>query len=117
MKRRLAGLNHHHTEIVALKHLVVGFLESVALTLALLGKYACIAFTAVVLVVVAQIYYLNAVEIKVEFLGKLHYTLVVAQQDRLTDALVPCLYGSLEHRRVYAFGKDNALRVLACCII
>ena len=34
----IAGLNHHHTKIVAFEHLVVGLFKGVSLALALVGK-------------------------------------------------------------------------------
>ena len=92
-------------------------MERVSLTAALLGQYAGVTLAAVVLAVVAQIDYLYAVKAKVKLLGQLGYTLVVAEQYRATYTLVLCLHGGLEHCGVYAFGEDNALRVLAGRVI
>ena len=45
----LTCLDHHHTKVIALEHLVIGLLESVTFTLALLGQDTCIALTALLL--------------------------------------------------------------------
>ena len=65
----LAGLNHHHTEVVALEHLVVGFVDGVSLALTLFGEHTGIALAAFGLIVVTQIDNLYAVEIEVELFG------------------------------------------------
>ena len=74
----IAGLHHHHAKVVALKHLVVGFLEGVAVTLALLGEDTGIALTALGLAVVAQVHDLYALQAQLELGGQLLYALVVA---------------------------------------
>ena len=50
-----ACLDHHHTEVVALEHLIVGLLEGVAVALALLGEDAGITLAALLLGGMAQI--------------------------------------------------------------
>ena len=58
----IARLHHHHAEVVAVKHLVVGLLEVVALTLSLVGKHLCVALAGLVQVVMTQVYYLYSFE-------------------------------------------------------
>ena len=48
-----AGFHHHHTEVVALEHLIIGFLECVAFAGALGGKYLGVALAATCFAVVA----------------------------------------------------------------
>ena len=57
---RFARLHHHHAEVVALKHLVVGFFVSSAFAGTLLCQDAGIAFAAGSFVGVAQVDNLNA---------------------------------------------------------
>ena len=107
----LASLDHHHAEVVALEHLVVGFLEGVALTLALLGQDVGVALTAFLLRGVAQVDNLYAVDVQIERLGELGDDLVVAQQDGVADALGVSLHSGFEHGGVDGFGKDHTLGV------
>ena len=113
----VAGLYHHHTEIVAFEHLVVGFLicESIALTL--LCQYPCISLAARRLVGVAEINYLYAVKAQLQLVGKLVYSFVVAQEYRMTDAFCLCLHDSLKHCRMYAFGEYYTLWMLPGCVV
>ena len=62
------GFYHHHTEVIAFEHLVVGFFVSNAFTGTLLGKDTCIAFATSRFVGVAQVYDFNAFKTQVEFL-------------------------------------------------
>ena len=74
----LARLNHHHTEIVALEHLIVGLLIGVAVALTLLSEDSGIALTTLLLVGVTQVDNLDAVQREVKALGEFHDYLVVA---------------------------------------
>ena len=76
----LAGLYHHHAEVVALEHLVVGLLEGVSVALALLGEDARILLAAVVLAVMAEIDNFDAFKRELEFLCLLLYHLLVAKE-------------------------------------
>ena len=76
-----------------------------------------IALTTFILVVVPQVNDFNAVETEVEFLGQFLYALIVAQQHRLTDALVLGLHGGFEHGGVYGLGKNHPLWMFACRVI
>ena len=58
----LACLHHHHAKVVALEHLVVGFLESVAFALALLSEDTGVTLPALLLRGMAQIDNLDAFE-------------------------------------------------------
>ena len=110
----LARLHHHHAEVVALEHLVVGLLKGVSLALPFAGQYAGVALAALLLRWVAQVDYLYAVEAELQLLCQLRDDLVVAQQDGVADAFGLCLYGCLQHGGVYGLGEDHALRV-GCC--
>ncbi len=113
----LPRLHHHHAEIVALEHLVVGFLEGVALALALGCQQLCEVFAASALPVVAQVDNLYAVERQVQFLRLLGYHLLVAEQYRVANAFRACRHCRLYHGGVQSFGEDDALRMLACSVV
>ena len=74
----IARLHHHHAEVVALVHLVDGFLQRVALALLLLRQDFGIALTALRLTVVAKIEHLNTVEVEFHVFGHLANLHVVA---------------------------------------
>ena len=61
-----AGFHHHHAEIVAFEHLVVGLFIGNAFAGAFFGEDACIAFAAFRFVGVAQVYDFDAFEVEVE---------------------------------------------------
>ena len=63
----LAGFHHHHTEVVALEHLVVGFFVGNAFAGTLFGKDTCITLAAFRFVRMAQVYDFDAFEAEVEF--------------------------------------------------
>ncbi len=111
----LARLDHHHAEVVALEHLVVGLLEGVALALALLGQDAGVALATLLLGGMAQVDNLDALNVQVELGSQLGNDLVVAQQHGLADAFGLGLDGGFQHGGVYGLGKDDALRVGSCC--
>ena len=111
----IACLNHHHTEIVALEHLVVGLLEGVAVALALVGENHGIALTTLLLGGMAQVDNLDTVDVEVEFLCQFGDNLIVAQEDGLADAFGLGLNSGLEHGGVNSLGKDDALWVGCCC--
>ena len=113
----IACLNHHHTEIVALEHLVVGLLEGVAVALALVGENHGIALTTLLLGGMAQVDNLDTVDVEVEFLCQFGDNLIVAQEDGLADAFGLGLNSGLEHGGVNSLGKDDALWVGCCCSI
>ena len=104
-----ARLDHHHTKIVALEHLVVSLLIGVTLALALLSQDASITLTTFLLRWVAQVYNLDAFQREVQFLGHLGDDLVITQQDGQTDALALSLYGGFQHGGVNGFSEDYAL--------
>ena len=110
-------LYHHHSEIVALEHFVVGLLNGIALPLALCGQKSGIAFTPFSLIVMSQVDDFDAVEIKIELFCKFHDALIVAEKYRGADSFGLCLNGGFEHRGVDAFGKYDFLGVCACGII
>ena len=113
----LARLHHHHSEVVALIHLVTCLLQRVALALALLSEDLGIAMTAVVLRRMAQVHHLDTVKVQVEFVGELGDNLIVTQQDRIAQTFSLRLYGGTEHRGMSTLGKHHALRMSSCrCI-
>ena len=73
----LTCFNHHHAEIVTLKHLIVGLLKCTTLTLTLFCHYLCIAFSSLALIVMSQVYYFYSVKTELQFLGKFLYSFVV----------------------------------------
>ena len=75
----LASLYHHHAKVVALVHLVLSLLGGIALALHFLGKDLRIAVAALVLGVVAQIEYFDAVEVEFQLFGNFAYLHIVAQ--------------------------------------
>ena len=75
----IARLYHHHTKVVALKHLIVSLLESIAVALTLLCQYAGITFAALLLIGMTQVHNLDAIQIQIQFLGHLLDHLVVTQ--------------------------------------
>ena len=64
---RFASLHHHHAEVVALEHLVVGFFVGNAFAGTLFGKDTCITLAAFRFVRMAQVYDFDAFEAEVEF--------------------------------------------------
>src|SRR5574344_1938692 len=62
----LASLHHHHTEVVAFKHLIVSLLEGVSVALAFLGQDTCITLAALLLVRMTQVDNLDTVEVEVQ---------------------------------------------------
>ena len=113
----IACLDHHHTEVVALKHLVVRLLEVCSLAGTLLREDAGIALAALSLAVVAQVDDLDALKAQVELLGQLLDALVVTQEDGVTDTLGLGLNGRLQHRGVDTLGKHHALGIAACRVV
>ena len=113
----VACLNHHHTEVVTLEHLVVCLLEGVTLTLELVRENLSITLTTVTLTVMTEVYDLNAIKVELEFLCLLLNHLVVTEKDRSTETLFLCLNGSLDHCWVETFCEYHALWVLASCLV
>ncbi len=75
----LTGFHHHHAEVVALEHLVVGLFVGDAFAGALFGKDTCVTFAAFRFVGMAQVYDFNAFEAEVEFFCQLLDSFVIAQ--------------------------------------
>ena len=107
----LPRLHHHHAEVVAFEHLVVGLLEGVAVACALLREDVSVAFASFLLVGVAQVDDFQSLDVEVQLLSHLRNHLVVAQQDGVADTFRLGLYGSFQHGGVYGFGKHDALRM------
>ena len=107
----VAGFDHHHAEIVAFEHFVVGFLEGEAFSCALVGEDVGVAFAPFGLAVVAEVDDFDAFEAQLEFRGEFGDAFVVTEEDGVADAFVLGFHGGLEHRGVYAFGEDDALGV------
>ena len=111
-----ACLDHHHAEVVTLEHLIVCLFEVISLAATLFCQQLCITLTTFTLVVMTQIYYLDAFKGEFQFCCLLPYHLVITEQDRITESFVICLYGSLYHCRMQSFCKDHLLWMLAGCI-
>ena len=112
-----ACFHHHHAKVVALIHLVLSFLRSVALTFHLLGKELCIAVATFVLRVVAQVQDFDAIKVQLQFLSCLTNLYVIAQQDGEANALFLSAYSSLEHVGVCAFSIYHTFGVRASSIV
>ena len=76
---RLSSFHHHHAEVVALKHLVVGFFVGYSFTGTLFGKNAGIAFAASGLIGMAQVHNFNAFQIEFQFFCQFLYGFVISQ--------------------------------------
>ena len=113
----IAGLDHHHAEVVALEHLVVSLFECISVALALLCQYTGVTLAASHLAVVAQIDYLNTCEVELQLCCTLGDHLVIAEEHRLADTLLLGLDSGFDHRRVETLGEDDTLWVLARCLI
>ena len=74
----LTGFHHHHAEVVAFEHLVVGLFVGDAFAGALFGKDTCVTFAAFRFVGMAQVYDFNAFEAEVEFFCQLLDSFVIA---------------------------------------
>ena len=74
---RIACFHHHHTEVVAFEHLVVGFFVGGTLAGTLFRKDAGITFAARCLVRMAQVYDFDTFQAEVEFLCQFLNGLVV----------------------------------------
>ncbi len=59
----------------------------------------------------AEVDYLDAVNVQLKFLGQFLDHLVVTQQDGVADAFSLRLGSSLQHRGMHGFGKYDALRM------
>ena len=112
-----ARLHHHHTEIVALVHLIDGLLQGVALALHLFREYLGVAQAAVCLVVVAQVEDFDVAEFEVHLLCHAAYLVFIAEEHGVADAFRLGFHGGLEHRGVGAFGKYHALGVHASRVV
>jgi len=109
----LASFHHHHTEIVAVVHLFVGFGQVDAIALMLIHVQLGIACAAVFLAVVARVHDGDAFQFEVEFLSTLCNHFLVAQQNREADAALVSLHGCLEHIVGIGLRKHHTLwRVL-----
>ena len=62
----ITSLNHHHTEVVALVHLIVSLLKGIALTSTLLCKMLGVCGTSTLFLVGTHIYKLNAVKVQLQ---------------------------------------------------
>ena len=110
---RFASLYHHHAEVVALEHLVVGLFECITFAGFLLGQYLGITFAAFGFAVVAQVDDFDAFQAEIEFLRQFLDTLVVTQQDRMADAFSLGFHGGFQHVGVDTLGKHHALGIAA----
>ena len=110
-------LNHRHTEVVALIHLVVSLFEAVALTSTLLSQVLGELGTATLLFVCTHIYDFDVREVELQAVSHTVQTIWVTQQDRLADTLALSLHGSLQHGRVTALCEYYALWVKASCVV
>ena len=72
-----ACLYHHHTEVVAFEHLVVGFFVGDTFACAFFGQDTCIAFAARRFVGMAQVDNLDTFQTEVELLGEFFDSFVV----------------------------------------
>lgn len=104
----IACLNHHHTEIIAVKHLLQSLAARIAVASALLSEHRRIARTAFRLAVMADIYNLDAVKAHAESAGTLFYHLLVAEQHRDAHTLPACLDSGKKHIVGVAFAKHHA---------
>ena len=109
----LTSLYHHHAEVVAFKHFIVGLLEGIAFALTFLSQDTGIALAALLFRRMAQVDNLNTVNVQVELVGQFLNHLIVTQQDGDADPFSLCLNGSFQHGGMDGFGKDHALWV--CC--
>ena len=113
----LTCLNHHHTEVVAVKHFIVSLLEVVTLTLTFVCQHLSVALTTLALVVMTQVHNLHALKVQVKLSSLLLYHLCVTEQHWSTEAFFLSLNGSLDHCWVQSLGEYYALWVLTCCLI
>ena len=93
----IACLYHHHTEVVALVHLIVSLLKGVALTSTLLGKMLCVCGTSALLLIGTHVNQFNTVEIKLQALSHTTQAVGVAQKNRVAEAFGLGLNSSLHH--------------------
>ena len=93
----IACLDHHHAEVVALEHLVIGLLECITLALTLVGKDMCITLAALALIRMTQVDNLDAFKVQAILGRYIGDNLIVTQKYRMTYALFLGLYGSLHH--------------------
>ena len=113
----ITGFNHHHTEVVAFEHLIVGFLEVCSLTGTFFAQDACIAFAAFCFVIVSQVYYFYTFKAQFKFFCKFLYSFCISQKDRVAYTFSLCFYCSFKHVRVCAFCKYYSLWAAACCFV
>ena len=113
----IALLNHRHTEVVALVHLIISLLEAVALASTLLCQVLGKLGTATLLVVGTHIHNLDVREIELQAASHTVQTVWITQQNWFADAFVLGLYGSLQHGRVATLGEYYALWMETGCIV
>lgn len=113
----VACLNHHHTEVVALVHLVVCLLEGVALTCTASSRDAWRMWHGVPAPDRHACLRCQCPQDLAQTLGKSLQTVGVAEKYWMADALKACLNGSLHHRRVTALGEHYALRMQTGCVV
>ena len=90
-------LNHHHTKIIALEHLVIGLLYGITLTLTLCCQNLGITLATIALVRVTQIHNLNTIKAETKFCSNLCDYLIITKKNWMTYTLLFRLHGSLHH--------------------
>ncbi len=106
-----ACFNHHHTEVVAVKHHLKGFGIGHSVTLTLFGEIHSVTGTAVGLTVVTQIHDLESGDVDTESGGTLFNHLLVTKQDRYADTVLISVYGSAKHVVGISLGKYDTLGI------
>ena len=101
----VAGSHHHHTERIAVYHLLASLRVSHALTCLLIRKNTGVAVAAFRLAVVAEVDDLDTFQTDILLGGDLGQTLLVTQQDRETDTFRFRLGGGFQHIHVVRLGE------------
>ena len=111
----VSRLYHHHTEVVALVHLVVGLFKGVALSCALLCEVLSVSSAAALLLVSAHVDDLHARKVEFQTIGDTSQAIGITKKNRMANTLLLGLYGSFHHCRMTTLGEDHTLRMQCCC--
>ena len=107
----IACFHHHHTEIVAVKHLIKGAFKVFALTLTFGGEHISVTLTAGSFTVVTEVNDLYTVDIYAETLRTFADHLLVAEQDRYAETVSSSDSSGTKHIVGVCFGKYHTLGI------
>ena len=114
----IAGLYHHHTEVIAVEHFLYRFLVGNTFALPFVSEDTCITQAATFFVGMAQIYYFKTIEIYTDRSCEFAYIFVISQQYGLAYILSQCCDRGTQHVGMVGLCKNDSLarRILSLFI-